>query len=113
MTREQVVTYAISDEVAPQHPHRSRIVLPLREGDAQLDALMVHELTHLLVGEIILPQAPGDGGVPRWVQEGIASYMAGGWSDDARASDARPRRRGQRPGAVATRPAAADSRTRA
>ena len=43
---------------------------------------MVHELTHLLVGEIILPQRPGDGGVPRWVDEGIASYMAGGWSDD-------------------------------
>ena len=82
MTREQVVTYATSDQVAPQQPHRSRIVLPLREGDTQLDALMVHELTHLLVCEIILPQAPGDGGVPRWVHEGIASYMADGWSDD-------------------------------
>jgi hypothetical protein len=82
LTREQVVTYATSDEVAPQQPHRSRIVLPLRVGDTQLDALMVHELTHLLVGEIILPQAPGDGGVPRWVHEGIASYMADGWSDD-------------------------------
>ena len=82
LTREQVVTYATSDQVAPPHPHRSRIVLPLREGDTQLDALMVHELTHLLVGEIILPQTPGDGGVPRWVQEGIASYMADGWSDD-------------------------------
>jgi hypothetical protein len=82
LTREQVVAYAISDDVAPQHPHRSRLVLPLREGDTQLDALMVHELTHLLVGEIILPQAPGDGGVPRWVHEGIASYMADGWSDD-------------------------------
>lgn len=82
MTREQVVAYAISDQVAPQHPHRSRIVLPLREGDTQLDAVMVHELTHLLVGEIILPEAPGDGSVPRWVHEGIASYMADGWSDD-------------------------------
>ena len=82
LTRDQVVTYATSDQVAPQHPHRSRIVLPLREGDTQLDPLMVHELTHLLVGEIILPQAPGDGGVPRWVHEGIASYMAGGWSND-------------------------------
>lgn len=82
MTQEQVVTYATSDEVAPQQPHRSRIVLPVREGDTQLDALMVHELTHLLVGEIILPQTPGDSGVPRWVHEGIASYMADGWSDD-------------------------------
>jgi hypothetical protein len=30
-------------------------VLPLAEGDTQLDALMVRELTHLLVSEIILP----------------------------------------------------------
>ncbi|HEX9368058.1 MAG TPA: hypothetical protein VF921_15615 [Vicinamibacterales bacterium] len=82
LTREQVVIYATSDDVAPQQPHRSRIVLPLREGDTQLDALMVHELTHLLVSEIILPQTPGDGGVPRWVHEGIASYMADGWSGD-------------------------------
>jgi hypothetical protein len=82
MTREQVVTYAISDHVAPQVPHRSRIVLPLGDGDTRLDALMVHELTHLLVGEIILPQAPGNGGLPRWVHEGIASYLADGWSDD-------------------------------
>jgi len=82
LTRERVVLYATSDDVAPQQPHRSRIVLPLREGDPQLDALMVHELTHLLVGEIILPHTPGDGGVPRWVHEGIASYMADGWSGD-------------------------------
>jgi hypothetical protein len=82
LTRDQVVTYATSDQVAPQHPHRSRIVLPVREGDTQLDPLMVHELTHLLVGEIILPQSPGDGGVPRWVHEGIATYTADSWSDD-------------------------------
>jgi len=82
LTREQVVTYATSDQVAPQQPHRSRIVLPLRESDPHLDALMVHELTHLLVGEIILPHRPGDGGVPRWVHEGIASYLADGWSAD-------------------------------
>ena len=82
LTREQVIVYSISDEVAPQQPHRSRIVLPLGEGDARLDVLMTHELTHLLVSEIILPHASGDGGVPRWVHEGIASYMAGGWSDD-------------------------------
>jgi len=57
-------------------------VLPLPEGDAQLDELIVHELTHLLVSEIILPGRGGDGGVPRWVQEGIASYMVGVWPDD-------------------------------
>ena len=57
-------------------------MLPLPEGDAQLDELIVHELTHLLVSEIILPGRGGDGGVPRWVQEGIASYMVGVWPDD-------------------------------
>ena len=45
--------------------------------------LMVRELTHLLVGEIILPHTPGDGGVPRCVHEGVASYMAGVWSEDS------------------------------
>jgi hypothetical protein len=80
--REEVVAYAISDQVAPPRPHRSRIVLPLPERDAQLDALMVHELTHLLVSEIILPGTGGDGGVPRWVNEGVASYMAGVWPGD-------------------------------
>jgi len=82
VAREEVVAYATSDRVAPQQPHRSRVVLPLPASDAQLDALIAHELTHLLVGEIILPGRGGDGGLPRWVQEGIASFMAGPWSDD-------------------------------
>jgi hypothetical protein len=81
LTRDEIVAYAISDEVAPQQPHRSRLVLPLPERDPDLDALVVHELTHLLVGEIILPEQPGDGGLPRWVHEGIANYMVGTWSD--------------------------------
>ena len=58
------------------------IVLPLREGDAELDPMIVHELTHLLVSEIILPGRGGDGGVPRWVQEGVANYMVGVWPDE-------------------------------
>jgi hypothetical protein len=82
LTRDEVVAYAVSDQVAPQHPHRSRIVLPLPERAADLDALIVHELTHLLVGEIILPEQPGDGGLPRWVHEGLAKYMVGTWSED-------------------------------
>lgn len=82
LTRDQIVAYSISDEVAPQQPHRSRIVLALPGPEADLDALVVHELTHLLVGEIILPEQPGDGGLPRWVHEGIANYMVGTWSDD-------------------------------
>ena len=82
LTPEQVAVYASSDQIAPPQPHRSRIVLPLPERDAQLDALMVHELTHLLTYEIILPGRSGDGGLPRWVREGIATYMVGAWSDD-------------------------------
>jgi len=82
LTRDEVVEYAVSDEAAPQRPHRSRMVLPLPNRDADLDALIVHELTHLLVGEIILPEQPGDGVLPRWVQEGIANYMVGTWSGD-------------------------------
>jgi hypothetical protein len=83
--REDVVAYAASEQVAPHHPHRSRIVLPLPDADAELDALIVHELTHLLFSEIILPGRGGDGGVPRWVHEGIAGYMVGAWpADDER-----------------------------
>ena len=81
LTRDEVVAYSVSDHVAPQHPHRSRLVLPLSERDADLDRVIVHELTHLLVGEILVPHAPGDGGVPRWIHEGIASYMTSGWPD--------------------------------
>ena len=83
MPLQQVVTYARSDRVASRlEPHRSRMVLPVRDGNSQLDALIVHELTHHFVSEIILPQRPGDGGVPRWVHEGVARYMADGWSDE-------------------------------
>jgi hypothetical protein len=82
LTRDEIVAYSVSDEVAPQRPHRSRLVLPVPERDADLDALIVHELTHLLVCEIILPGQSGDGGLPRWVHEGIANYMVGTWSDD-------------------------------
>ena len=82
MTQDEVVAYAISDSVAPQQPHRSRIVLPLPDTSPQLDTRLVHELTHLLMSEIILPGRGGDGGLPRWVHEGIASHMVGAWSDD-------------------------------
>ena len=84
MAREQVVEYSVSDRVAPPQPHRSRLVLPLPDDDAQLDTLLVHELTHLLMCEVILPGRSGDGGVPRWVHEGIASHMTGVWSDGDR-----------------------------
>src|SRR4051794_4816743 len=55
MTPEQVADSSTSDEVAPARPHRSRIVLPLPESNADLDTKITHELTHLLMCEIILP----------------------------------------------------------
>lgn len=82
LTRDEVVAYAISDDVAPQQPHRSRIVLPLSKAAADLDSTIVHELTHLLMYEVILPGTSGDGGLPRWVREGLANYMVGVWRDD-------------------------------
>jgi hypothetical protein len=82
LSRDEVVAYGISDAVAPQHPHRSRMVVPLGEAGTDLDGLIRHELTHLLVGELLVPHAAGDGGVPDWIKEGIASYMAGDWPED-------------------------------
>jgi hypothetical protein len=82
MTLEQVAEYAASDQVTPPQPHRSRIVLPVPDDDVQLDTLLIHELTHLLMCEIILPGRGGDGGLPRWVHEGISSHMVGVWPDD-------------------------------
>jgi len=75
LTRNEVVAYAISDEVAAQRPHRSRLVVRLAEGDADLDAMIVHELTHLLVGEIVLPEQPGVVGLPRWGPASIRRFV--------------------------------------
>jgi hypothetical protein len=101
MTREQVVAFATSDDVAPQQPHRSRIVLALAEADAPLDALIAHELTHLLVGEIILPHAPGDGGRAALGARRGRELPGRRLVRRPRAPDARARRGGQRSGTVA------------
>ncbi len=82
MPREEIRAYAGSDRVAPQSPHRGRLVLPLPEGDAQLHALIVHELTHLLVGGLVWQDRIGDGGLPHWIKEGVAEYMVGVWHDE-------------------------------
>jgi hypothetical protein len=81
MTREEVRTYAGSNQVAPPSPHRSRIVLALPQGDAQLDALIVHELTHLLVREIIWPGRAGE--VPA-----LSQLSGSGGFANARVNDA-------------------------
>jgi hypothetical protein len=57
-------------------------VLPLSDDSAQFDMRLIHELTHLLAFEIVEPHTGGDGGIPRWVSEGLAHYMVGTWSDD-------------------------------
>jgi hypothetical protein len=82
MTGEEIRAYASSERITPLNPHRSRLVLPLPESDAQLDALIVHELTHLLVAGLIWRDRIGDGGLPHWVKEGIATYMVGVWPDE-------------------------------
>ena len=83
LTRDEVTAYANSDDVAPPKPHRSRIVLPLQEETAaELDALVLrHELTHILVYEILSPGVGGRGVVPLWIHEGLANYMVGEWAD--------------------------------
>jgi hypothetical protein len=87
LTRQQAVAYATSEQVAPWQPHRSRIVLPLPELDPQLNELMIHELTQLLGFGLLSQRAygkdtGGDGGVPRWVIEGVANHMVGAWSEE-------------------------------
>ena len=103
MTREQVATYTTGDQVAPPQPHRSRIVLPLPEGDAELDSLIVHELTHLLVSEIILPgRGEETAACLGGCRKALRTYMVGFWSDE----DERLMRElvasGERPGPVTT-----------
>jgi hypothetical protein len=82
MTRAEIRAYTGSAQVAPAHPHRSRLDLPLLEGDAQFDALIVHELTHILVSGLVWQDRIGDGGLPYWIKEGVAEYMVGAWRDE-------------------------------
>jgi hypothetical protein len=53
ITQEQVRAFAGSNQVAPLSPHRSRLVLARPKSDAQLDPLILHELTHFLVSEMV------------------------------------------------------------
>ncbi|HSM52015.1 MAG TPA: hypothetical protein VLA75_11500, partial [Thermoanaerobaculia bacterium] len=58
-------------------PVRNRMVLPVDLPDGELFALIVHELTHIFQFEILFQGRIGRGvGVPQWVMEGMASYMA-------------------------------------
>ena len=42
MTQEQVVEYATGEQVAPPQPHRSRIVLPLTDNNAEVEIGRAH-----------------------------------------------------------------------
>ena len=59
-------------------PQRDRIVLPMDEPPDGLYRLITHELTHIFMFDII-PRSLIRGGVPLWVDEGMADYMAGVW----------------------------------
>src|SRR5690606_29234930 len=60
-------------------PDRRRMVLPIDEPPDQLYRLIVHELTHIFEFDII-PRGIIGGGLPLWVDEGLANYMAGYWN---------------------------------
>ena len=78
-------------------PFRRRIVLPIDEPPDQLYRLITHELTHQFAFDII-PRSVIRRGIPLWVDEGLADYMAGVWRPldlmavrDAALSDIVPR----------------------
>jgi hypothetical protein len=82
MTRAEVRAFTGSAPIAPTSAHRSRLDLPLPESDSQFDALIVHELTHVLVSALVWQDRIGDGGLPHWIKEGVAEYMVGVWRDE-------------------------------
>jgi len=59
-------------------PERNRMVLPIDEPPDQLYRLITHELTHVFEFDIV-PRGLG-GGLPLWMDEGLANYMAGYWN---------------------------------
>jgi hypothetical protein len=59
-------------------PYRQRIALPIDEPPDQLYRLIMHELTHQFAFDII-PRSVIRRGIPLWVDEGLADYMAGVW----------------------------------
>lgn len=60
-------------------PSRDRMVLPIDEPPDQLYHTIVHELTHVFEFDII-PRGLVSSGLPLWVDEGLADFMAGGWN---------------------------------
>ncbi len=78
--QQNVIPSEIPEGVAAfAEPQRDRMVLPIDEPPDQLYRLITHELTHIFEFDII-PRGLVQRGVPLWVDEGLADYMAGVWN---------------------------------
>jgi len=63
-------------------PTRDRVVVLVDEQPDQLPRRITHELAHIFAFDII-PRSPSSRrGVPTWIDEGFAEYMAGVWDPD-------------------------------
>lgn len=77
--QQNVIPGAVSEGVAAfAEPSRNRMLVPIDEPPDQLFRLITHELTHIFNFDII-PRSLVSRGVPLWVDEGLADYMAGVW----------------------------------
>ena len=77
--QQNIIPGAVSDGVAAfAEPFRQRIVLPIDEPPDQLYRLIAHELTHQFAFDII-PRSVIRRGIPLWVDEGLADFLAGVW----------------------------------
>ena len=65
----------------PQLTQRARLILPL-DRFPQQPRLLAHEMTHQFLFDI--EPKPRGSGIPVWLHEGLADYMAGEWTADAR-----------------------------
>jgi Omp85 superfamily domain/WD40-like Beta Propeller Repeat len=78
--QQNVLPMEVPEGVAAfAEPQRDRMVLPIDEPPDQLYRLIAHELTHVFEFDII-PRGLVQRGVPLWVDEGLADYMAGVWN---------------------------------
>jgi hypothetical protein len=78
--QQNVIPSEVPEGVAAfAEPTRDRMVLPIDEPPDQLYRLITHELTHIFEFDII-PRGLVQRGIPLWVDEGLADYMAGVWN---------------------------------
>ncbi len=65
--------------LAFSEPYRNRILLPIDAAPDDLYETITHELTHIFEFDII-PRGLVSSGLPLWVDEGLADYMAAYWN---------------------------------